>query len=184
MTDHREVLGMLHRWREDQEIFGMRLKMLEDMPLVDRFDVEVAEGLVRFLLDHPNAHQQRMWITPTEQGIELLDTLPVDPAAIVDCGTTACLAGWAVILDGARLRTQDRVQFPRVVMDREAKVGSYDYAWNQETLVDYAQQLLGLNDEEVGWLFYMQLGDGTRTAEERALSALTGAINTVKAARG
>lgn len=186
MSDRREILGMLDKWRENADTFATRLAFLDDVPLVERFDVEAAERLVRFLVEHPQGHEQRMWITPTDAGIAMLDALPVDPAALVDCGTTACIAGWAVILDGARVRTQDRALFPRIVMNPDAEIGSYDYAWNQETLVDYAQQVLGLNRDEVDWLFYMtsERAYNGQTAEERALKALAGAINTVKAARG
>lgn len=45
-------------------------------------NVELLEQTMRHIIDHPEKHDQRLWVSP--------------------CGTTACYAGWACILSGAK----------------------------------------------------------------------------------
>lgn len=63
---------------------------------------------------------------------------------VVDCGTTACIAGWAVQLHGYKFLLHDGDQYAIECIARNGRVMNIEYK---------AQELLGLTDDEANSLF-------------------------------
>lgn len=79
---------------------------------------------------HPEQHDQFYWVRKSE------------------CGTTGCIAGWAVLLNGDALE-------PGKHFSGEHDVSTMDYALmdNRDTISHFAQQLLGLSYSQREQLF-------------------------------
>jgi hypothetical protein len=88
-------------------------------------NIELLTRLRRQIAEHPEAHDQKVWAEKTE------------------CGTTACAAGWTLILT-------DR--------DHWYRHGNTEYirAWNG-FVSDVAGDLLNLDATERSYLFYYAL---------------------------
>lgn len=94
-----------------------------------------AHELMAFLIEHPEMHDQDFWIqfAPTWNGQDMTTAL-----AFQQCGTTACAAGWAVLLAGGRIYSGER-----------SKLNG-----KSEPINVQARELLGLSVEEAHHLFY------------------------------
>lgn len=118
-----------------------------------------AYELVSFLREHPEMHDQDFWLcTGPQWNGEPMTTTRV----FEQCGTTACAAGWTVLLAGGK---------------------ALDGTWaeldgKRARIQTHARILLGLTNEEADWLFIKAeaLGDvlvvideifGPRPAGER-----------------
>ncbi|AZM51806.1 hypothetical protein DMA15_03740 [Streptomyces sp. WAC 01529] len=75
--------------------------------------------------EHPEQHDQAHWARRTS------------------CGTTYCIAGWAAVLSGARLDWSDHWTDQYEGGARADTVNS-----GAETIDDYAQRVLGLDNEQ------------------------------------
>lgn len=94
-----------------------------------------AYEMLDFIEAHPDAHDQNWWINHDKR----ITRAGLDAArALNTCGTTACAAGWTVLLAGGRFVSTWRVQLP--------DGGS----WRVE---DAAAFLLGMGDSEAAALF-------------------------------
>lgn len=102
------------------------------MPKTDE-QTRRAYRVLDFIEAHPKKHDQTMWVNVT--GRDVL------PEAVDDCGTTGCVAGWTVLLEGLTIYHYDRVH--------------NSSEWAGLGLVPrVAADLLGLDDEEMHDLFY------------------------------
>lgn len=95
-----------------------------------------AYELLDFLETHPEQHDQSMWVNETG---ETPFTLTY---ALNHCGTTACAAGWTVLLNGGTIQWYDNV----------TDLGSAPVGSRQVPAV--AKRLLGLTHAEKSALFY------------------------------
>lgn len=89
------------------------------------FDIERAVEVLAHIEMHPEQHDQSIWIYESHEGA---------------CGTTACFAGWTVLL------AEVKVQF-------SLTYGGYLCA-NGKTVHEVARDLLGLSSEQAYNLFY------------------------------
>lgn len=140
-------------------------------------NVEKLHRVVRWMTEHPERVDMGTWFrgpriqermradsegTPiprTEEHAVVEDTTP-------ECGTTACLAGWAVALEGWRpiLRYWD-TYVTEMAASPDADLalidGFGDYAGEGEpvgtvrTFASAAQEILELTDREANSLFYL-----------------------------
>jgi hypothetical protein len=85
-----------------------------------------------FIEAHPDKHDQAFWIY--REAISQPITLDLD-LAVTECGTTACFAGWTVLLAGQQISAR------RTAMDRFG-------------IPERAEGLLGLTIEEADELFW------------------------------
>ena len=102
-----------------------------------------------FLRMHPKAHQQNIWLYPA-------DLQELGDAAVAECGTVGCLAGWAVIHEYD------------LVVEEIWNVGHYDgyryvkrltgEIYDMDKIESDARKIFGLNLQEVTFLFH---GDNT-----------------------
>jgi hypothetical protein len=72
--------------------------------------VELAERVLDFIHEHPDAHSQSDWLTPgrdphTSDPVTWMDRDTWEGA--IDCGTKACFAGWTAVLDGQEVFVGD-----------------------------------------------------------------------------
>lgn len=95
------------------------------------------------VIEHPETHVQNVWVSRNE------------------CGTTACIAGWAVQLAGIQLGQTDAF-------------GETFEAADGRTVRTHATDLLGLTYREAGHLF------GGGHAESEALAVLEAMIEAGK----
>lgn len=89
------------------------------MPITTPVQLALAKRVSAHLHAHPEQHDQYEYYTETE------------------CGTTACVAGWTAILDGA-----DPIR------------RSYDEYGRAFSISEYSQEALGLDDDEANALFH------------------------------
>jgi hypothetical protein len=119
---------------------------------------DLARAVAKVIREHPERHDQSLFIGNALDGNwgDLLDTdVPVEefrkyadaaiPAEAEDpdrpvCGTTACVAGWTVILGSARNR-KIRLDF------------CYDAMADGTDIWDRAAKLLGLTEDQATYLF-------------------------------
>jgi hypothetical protein len=86
--------------------------------------VELAERVLEFITDHPEQHNQWEWIHAGRDGDQAVMHIEPGDAGIqtaVDCGTSACFAGWTAVLDGHELSEGDF----EVVVDGKDEVGNW-----------------------------------------------------------
>jgi hypothetical protein len=96
-------------------------------------------AVLEHIEQHPEQHDQESWSMRT------------------DCGTTACAAGWTVLLYAPN------EQFAYYVHGVSSEAA--DYLMSGEDIPCLARRLLGLNYDEVQALFY-----GARTTEDTLLT--------------
>lgn len=115
-----------------------------------RINVELLDRIEQQITEHPETWDQGMWfVLPTAN----MRTSVIDPP----CGTTLCIAGWAVTLSGYKLATAAGV--------REG--GWCVSPGGQREAIDViARALLGLDFEQAVELFYS--GAETSLAEIQA----------------
>ena len=141
--------------------------------------------LKEFLENHRDAHDQDSWISTREGNYESGDVMdpkgfkkffkdliedPENPA----CGTTACAAGWAMLLDARVFYSDDQViALDEEISDEPPALGEYvfthkagekdpkyirGYAKDGKYTVvhvpDAARRALGLNPRQANTLFY------------------------------
>jgi hypothetical protein len=96
-----------------------------------KLNVELAEKVLKQVTDHPETHDQAHWMT---RGLA--------------CGTTACLAGWALRFGrpDAELLWQDGVGGKQIVIE----VVVDGTTWGAD---EAAAEVLGLDSEEADELF-------------------------------
>jgi hypothetical protein len=94
---------------------------------------------------HPDDHDQSFWASPVYDQ---------HPDGTVSCRTTACFAGWAVLLhpDAKHESASDPIEFR----------GNY---LGTDAIPALAQQILGLDWVEAAWMF-----NGNRTVDELRLA--------------
>jgi hypothetical protein len=151
----------------------IRLRYKERMEGTTMIDTELMAKVRAIIEQHPSRHRQSSWVgnvftymfgngkpRAAEElaGFATTDMPdePADPENPV-CGTTACVAGWAAILaapKGATIINMFDIAIPaRKITGRMA----YDY----RSIPTYAQEKLGLTDDQATWLF-----SGYRKREE------------------
>lgn len=108
---------------------------------------ELAGMVLEHIEAHPETHDQFSWIV-TDWKEWAGDSLP-SMAELQSCGTTACVAGWTVLLGAP---AEVRVQHQRDNAD--GGVWSDFYRW----VPDRATELLGITTAEADYLF-----DSTRS---------------------
>lgn len=105
---------------------------------------ERAYELLDFLKNHPEHHDQNHWVLPAP-GERVTPMQPMTASrALARCGTTACAAGWTVLLAGGQMvEQQPGATFVEGLdgMDGFMVPGA-------------ASVLLGLSGEEAEVLFY------------------------------
>jgi len=96
--------------------------------------IERAYAVLDHIEKHPDLHNQGAWTTGALtwkiEGFAAEDMTP-------ECGTTACFAGWTVLLNG------------------DTMVGSLVPAINYQHVADHAANLLDLDGSEQTKLFYI-----------------------------
>jgi hypothetical protein len=97
-------------------------------------NVQLLEQTMRHIIDHPETHDQGIWVSDKE-----------------DCGTTACFAGWACLLSGAK---QYDVTLSQSTFSADTASG-----WIRAD--DLAVQLLGIDEDTATNLF-----DGDNTVDD------------------
>jgi hypothetical protein len=143
----------------------IRLRYKERMEGTTMIDTELMAKVRAIIEQHPSRHRQSSWVgnvftymfgngkpRAAEElaGFATTDMPdePADPENPV-CGTTACVAGWAAILaapKGATIINMFDIAIPaRKITGRMA----YDY----RSIPTYAQEKLGLTDDQATWLF-------------------------------
>ncbi len=94
----------------------------------------------------PEKHNQESWV---HIPVEMVD-LGGGAKALVSCGTSACVAGWAAAIAGAKYiideytDEEDGVYYPGDVQD---------LAGNKRPIDHFAAEVLGLTSYEAGGLF-------------------------------
>jgi hypothetical protein len=103
-------------------------------------DIERLDGALAWIEAHPEQHDQGVWVRGVVDGR-------------VDCGTTACLAGWVVaqahpdaVFIPDKLDLSPRMRHIR--MHSAVRIGD-----KAESVSDQARQLLGINDAQADALF-------------------------------
>jgi len=100
-------------------------------PAHRRPNVAELDRVVTFIEDHPEQHNQSLWIRPD----------PRDNASEPwHCGTVGCLAGWTVLLNGWALVPDD---------DELVQRGN-----REESVENVAEEILGLNHNQSYVLFH------------------------------
>lgn len=123
--------------------------------------------LVRDIVeDHPERHNQGRWVGNVFEKIAVMTVDELRQYALADmpespampdrpvCGTTACVAGWAVIAGSAPGSVIKRTEW-----EYDTEVTFPDGTGKQVS--QYAQELLDLDSGQASWLF-----DEYRTREE------------------
>lgn len=100
------------------------------------------------ILNEPERHYQAYWALATS-----------NPAEGGDCGTAYCVAGWAAVLDGGKLRWQ-----PGPLDNWQAL-----YLVGGRSIASHAERALGLTPGEADRLFH---GGNSRLYVLRVLDAL------------
>lgn len=100
-------------------------------------------ALAQFIRAHEPSVKMHFWFNGPDSDED--DPAPT-ATALIDCGTTACAAGWTCILAGDKFLDSDNVQTPE---------------GDREDAMYRAQELLGLDDDERDNLFLR-----TKTAED------------------
>lgn len=116
----------------------------------------VALKAVRDLIKkHPEKHDQEQWVNVPADLVKFND----GGTALATCGTSACVAGWAVAMAGGKYlinrgchEAREGVYAPHRVVD---PVG------NAHLIEVYAAKVLGLTDKEADILF-----EATNSREE------------------
>jgi hypothetical protein len=107
-------------------------------------EVRRAYEVINYLTDHPERHDQETWLNWPQMFREA----GVDRAtAERTCGTTACFAGWTVLLNGHTITNGAYV-------DLEGTPPVDRVAARHVGVDNVAAQLLGLDNDEMGRLFY------------------------------
>jgi hypothetical protein len=86
-------------------------------------NVQLLEKTMQHIKDHPEDHMQSMWV----------------------CGTSACFAGWASILNGMTFEGVEHLSYRIPVRDESGACHSLVYL--------HAQKVLGLTRDEATILF-------------------------------
>ncbi|MBO0676907.1 hypothetical protein JRC04_05480 [Mycolicibacterium sp. S2-37] len=103
---------------------------------------------VRSLIKNsPDKHDQKQWVNIVPDLVKIDGELKY-----ATCGTSACVAGWAAAINGAKylitpftdFDEDDKVYRPNMVIDKKGQ---------QHCIEDYAQEVLGLTNEEAELLF-------------------------------
>lgn len=93
-----------------------------------RRNVELLERTMLHILDHPEKHDQSIWVS--------------------ECGTAGCLAGWACLLSGWTVGFVDNI----LAREKATVLSPHDgYAYS---LPWVAAELLGLTGDEAAALFH------------------------------
>ena len=133
---------------------------------------EVITRVARLIRDHPDRYNQRTWFSsaflpgwydrygaagmyplqPRTSYVPVADLAqfgdqpvpdePADPGRPL-CGTTACVAGWAVILAGD----------PEISLQFDGGAFRAPGSFFPADIASYARQLMGLGEDQAEWLF-------------------------------
>lgn len=114
-------------------------------------NTELAEKIYEFIKANPERHNQAEWAVEADS----------------ECGTQACVAGWAAII-GLNLPLMERV-IPTYFSDcsccpDEPGYTEYYYDEPEESWSSAAERELGISGQLAGWLF-RGTGDRRRTVE-------------------
>lgn len=113
-------------------------------------DAKRAYYVLDMIRAHPHAVNMRWWVAksdwPTLDKVTLADLTQQEPG----CGTTACFAGWTVLLDGYK------------VVDNDQAVRGNTY----RDVYDLAADLLGIGPADTDLLFYCHEDDLARIVEQ------------------
>lgn len=96
---------------------------------------------LRYITDNQDGWKQETWA----ESITTTGDVPPTPGA---CGTSFCLAGWAVVNDGHKLNWTKSARY-------NPSTGKDEYVWSAATTEDgreiseLAQEILGLPDKEM-----------------------------------
>lgn len=111
--------------------------------------VELRDQLVL----HPEQHDQNTWVNTHGE------TITPDEQPDMSCGTTACAAGWTVLLNGERFADYGTVLADTSNPSAYRQHVYRDGAFTLRLVVsvpERAQQILGLNDQQAEQLFYLE----------------------------
>ena len=149
------------------------------------FNVPLAEEVLRSIIGHPEEHDQSTWFEVTDyeklpkvdlsrdqtgDAAEESVTVTVQGMLEGSCGSTACIAGWAALLSGWKVRTTkitwddgfEEVESIAVSPEGTKQRGSVDFE-------EEGGELLGLDYDDAHFLFY-------NTEGEQAIVVLYGYI--------
>lgn len=107
-------------------------------------NISLLEKVRDQILDHPETHDQGVWARVSYD--EILGEEPV----IIECGTAACVCGWACQLSGDRflIHPQDKSwngsYYPGLIITAEGE---------KHLIGERGQEVLGITDEEAMELF-------------------------------
>ena len=153
------------------------------------FNVPLAEEVLRSIIGHPEEHDQSTWFEVTDyeklpkvdlsrdqtgDAAEESVTVTVQGMLEGSCGSTACIAGWAALLSGWKVRTTkitwddgfEEVESIAVSPEGTKQRGSVDFE-------EEGGELLGLDYDDAHFLFY-------NTEGEQAIVVLYGHIKGVE----
>lgn len=91
---------------------------------------ELAQKILDQITEHPETHDQDTWVNSSGE-----------------CGTTYCIAGWAVALNALESDSSPRLDVTRARLSRELSIRFPTWSL-------LAEELLGLGDAEAEELFF------------------------------
>lgn len=126
-----------------------------------RYNVELLEK-VRDIIEDESRHKQSIWASVKRSILHTITERykPVSGGSLipVSCGTSACVAGWAVQVAGAKMLVNPM----ELEFDKDGFAESNFALTADGRMVDigeYAGELLGLTDEERNHLFAASWGN-------------------------
>lgn len=116
------------------------------------FNVELAQRIHDQITQHPDQHDQGTWCSLP--GVDATDAVGADNM----CGTTACVAGWAMLFSGYKFRRGVSISYGVPVLATQvlAPTGPNMGVWVDEARVQMSTtgaELLGLNADDAYNLF-------------------------------
>lgn len=112
------------------------------MPKTDE-QIRRAYEVLDYIEAHPDKHDQSYWVNR-------MDGLVTPELALGDCGTTACVAGWTVLLAGRSI-----VRYDRIVEDAPVEYFSAtEIERDLNSVPNMAVVLLGLDEDEEWEMFW------------------------------
>ena len=97
---------------------------------------ELAQQVRDQIMFHPETHNQSVWFQRME------------------CGTTACVAGWACMLAGDEVNAEDITGLSVYTVSPNFTWRQFDGVKTIQSIPSRAQDLLGLNGYIQEWLFH------------------------------
>lgn len=115
-------------------------------------NINLAEKVLRSILDHPDEHDQMAWFSSDHDGRFGLNKLEEG-----SCGTTACVAGWALLHSNylfEQKRDRNGNEVLTLIGPERSEYGEPNWEGVGKAVSDKAMDELGFTEEEAGAMFY------------------------------